>query len=99
MEDQNRGKVGYVDSERRKLYDHVEELRARQHRLCEEMTRLRADLDRLLEVNTQQIAITDCFLEEVGDDAEARHYLTTFKASLMGSRMSIEAMRQEVNNL
>jgi hypothetical protein len=99
MEDQNRGRVGYVDSERRKLYDHVEELRARQHRLCEEMARLRADLDRLLEVNTQQIAICDRFIAEADDDAEARHYLEQFKASLMGSRMSIESMRQEVNNL
>ena len=99
MKDQNTGRVGYIDSERKELLTKLTEVRARNQKIMREASMLRAEIDRLLEVNTQQIMICDRFIDEVGDDAEARHYLKTFKAALIGSRMSIESMREEVNNL
>ena len=96
MEEENRARVGYVDSKRQELLAKLTEVRAHQDKLMREASMLRADIERLLEVNTQQIAITDHFIEEVGDDAEARHYLTTFKSSLVMTRVSIEALREEM---
>jgi hypothetical protein len=97
MKEQNKGYVSHVDNQRKEFEYRLNELQAQHKKIADELNDLRARTDNLLELNSQQIAVCDRFIEDVGDDAEARHYLETFKATLVMTRMSLKALQEEVN--
>lgn len=97
MKEQNKGKVSNIDNQRKELSYRLNELQAQHKKIINEINDLRAKLDNLLEINSQQLAVCDRFIEEAGDDVEARHYLETFKATLIMTKASLEALKKEVN--
>jgi uncharacterized phage infection (PIP) family protein YhgE len=97
MKEQNKGYVSHVDNQRKEFEYRLNELQAQHKKIADELNDLRAKTDNLLEINSQQIAVCDRFIEEAGDDAEACHYLKTFKATLVMTRMSLKALQEEVN--
>ena len=95
MMDNNKGRVSYIDSERSELIRQLDELRANQHQIEQLLLDLENRKRRALEQNNQQIAICQKFIDEVGDDAEARHYLERFMHQLHETRKNLEMINIE----
>ena len=95
MDNNNRGRVSYVDNERAELARQLDDLRAHQHQIEKQLLDLENRKRRVIEMNSQQIAICQKFIDEVGDDAEARHYLERFMYQLHETRRQLEMINIE----
>jgi acetyl-CoA carboxylase carboxyltransferase component len=95
MMDNNKGRISYIDNERAELARQLDELRARQRQIEEQRLDLENRKRRAIEQNSQQIAICQKFIDEVGDDAEARYYLERFMHQLHETCRQIEMINIE----
>lgn len=95
MMDNNKGRVSYIDSERAELARQLDELRARQRQVEKQLIDLENRKRAAIEQNSQQIAICQKFIDEAGDDAEARHYLERFMYQLHETRKNLEMINIE----
>lgn len=95
MDNNNKGRVSYIDSERAELARQLDELRAHRRQVEEQLNDLENRKRAAIEQNKQQIALCQKFIEEVGDDAEARYYLERFMNQLHETRRQLEMINIE----
>lgn len=95
MMENNKGRVSYIDSERAELTRQLDELRAHRRQVEEQLLALEDHQRRALEQNRQQIALCQKFIDEVGDDTEARYYLERFMHQLHETCRQIEMIKIE----